>query len=72
MGVLCYPSHGTEAMTITATTIEALESIQVQMARFILQLPSSASGVEGFVDAGLKPIGERVKECLEEHPRSGG
>ena len=34
------------------------------MARFILQLPSSASGVAGFIDAGLKPMGERIKERL--------
>ena len=33
--------YSTEAMTITATTVTALESIQVQVARFILQLPLS-------------------------------
>jgi len=32
------------------------------VARFILQLLSSASGVAGYVDAGRKPIGERVKK----------
>ena len=40
--------YGTEAMIISATTVGALERIQGQVARFILQLPSSASGVAGY------------------------
>ena len=56
--------YGTEAMTVTATTLVGLERIQGQVARFILQLPSSTSGVAGFLDAGLKPMCERIKERL--------
>ena len=56
--------YGTEAMIISATTVRALERIQGQVARFILQLPSSASGIVGFVDTGLKPMGDRIKERI--------
>ena len=37
-----------------------LESIEHQVARFILQLPKSAARVCGYVDAGLKPIQARI------------
>ena len=56
--------YGAKAMTVTAATLAGLERIQGQVARFILQLPSSASGVAGFLDAGLKPMCERIKERL--------
>ena len=51
-----------EAMTITKSTIEKLEMVQSQVARVILQLPRSASKVAGFMDAGLVPIADRIKE----------
>ena len=51
-------------MIISAMTVGVLEGIQGQVARFILQLPSSASGVAGFIDAGLKPMGEQIKERI--------
>ena len=56
--------YGTEAMIISATIVRALERIQGQVAKFILQLPSSASGIVGFVDTGLKPMGDRIKERI--------
>ena len=42
-------------MFLKSVYIYKLDSIQNQVARFILQIPKSASKVFGFVDAGLKP-----------------
>ena len=43
-----------DASVISKSCIMKLESIQHQVARFILQLPKSAAKVCGYVDAGLK------------------
>jgi len=54
--------YGVEAMVVSKTTIEKLEMVQSQVARVILQLPRSTSRVPGYMDAGLVPIADRIKE----------
>ena len=53
--------YATEAMVITKATISELDKIQGAVARFVLQLPSSASKVSAYLDAGMKPFGLRLK-----------
>ena len=52
-----YRSHG----DLQSHHIAELEKIQGAVARFILQLPSSASKVSASMDAGMKPIDLRLK-----------
>jgi len=52
-----YRSHG----DLQSHHIAELEKIQGAVARFILQLPSSASKVSAYMDAGMKPIDLRLK-----------
>ena len=54
--------YAVEAMILSNTVIEKLDSIQHQVARFILQLPSSAAKVAGYMEAGFKPMKDRIKE----------
>ena len=53
--------YATEAMVITKATIAELDKIQGAVARFILQLPSLASKVSAYLDAGMKPFDLRLK-----------
>ena len=53
--------YATEAMVISKATIAELDKIQGAVARFVLQLPSSASKVSAYLDAGMKPIDLRLK-----------
>jgi len=53
--------YATEAMVITKATIAELDKIQGAVARFVLQLPSSASKVSAYLDAGMKPFDLRLK-----------
>ena len=52
--------YAVEAMVVSKTTVMELEKIQASVARFILQLPRSASKVVGYTDAGLMPIEHRI------------
>ena len=52
-------------MVLSNSVTRKLDSIQNQIARFILQLPSSSSKVAGYMDAGLKPMRDRIKERVE-------
>ena len=52
--------YASEAMVVSATTIKELDRIQNSVARFILQLPRSASTLAGVLDAGLMPFGQRI------------
>ena len=51
----------TETMILSKTTIRELEQIQNMVGRFILQVPSATSRVCAWVDAGLKPMVDRIK-----------
>ena len=53
--------YATEAMVITKATIAELDKILGAVARFILQLPSLASKVSAYLDAGMKPFDLRLK-----------
>ena len=52
--------YAVEAMVVSKATVVELEKIQASVARFILQLPRSASKVVGYRDAGLLPIEHRI------------
>ena len=52
-------------MVLSNSVTRKLDSIQNQVARFILQLPSSSSKVAGYMDAGFKPMRDRIKERVE-------
>ena len=54
--------YAVEAMVLSNGVTRKLDSIQHQVARFILQLPSSSSKVAGYMDAGFKPMRDRIKE----------
>ena len=54
--------YAVEAMVLSNGVIRKLDSIQHQVARFILQLPRSSSKVAGYMDAGFKPMRDRIKE----------
>ena len=54
--------YAVEAMVLSNNVIVKLDSIQHQVARFILQLPSSAAKVAGYMEAGFKPMKDRIKE----------
>ena len=54
--------YAVEAMVLSNGVIRKLDSIQHQVARFILQLPRSSSRVAGYMDAGFKPMRDRIKE----------
>ena len=54
--------YAVEAMLVSSRVVNKLESIQHQVARFILQLPSSSSRVAGYMDAGFNPMKDRIKE----------
>ena len=54
-------SYAVESMVLTNSVIRKLDSIQHQVACFI-QLPSSASKVAGYMEAGFKPMKDRIKE----------
>ena len=54
--------YAVESMVLTNSVIRKLDSIQHQVACFILQLPSSASKVAGYMEAGFKPMKDRIKE----------
>ena len=49
-----------EASVVSQSCVQKIDSIQHQIARFILQLPKTASKVCGYVDAGIKPIQDRL------------
>ena len=49
-----------DAPVISKTSVNKLESVQNQVARFILQTSKSMSKVCGYVDAGLRPIQSRI------------
>ena len=51
----------TEAMVESNATIRELEQIQNMVGRFILQVPSAASSFLAWIDAGLKPMEDRIK-----------
>ena len=51
--------YASEAMVVSATTIKELDRIQNSVARFILQLPRSASTLAGVLDAGLMLLSKR-------------
>ena len=51
-----------ESMVLSNSVTRKLDSIQNQVARFILQLPSSSSKVAGYMDAGFKPMRDRRSE----------
>ena len=53
--------YGTETMVVSKATISELDKIQGAVARFILQLPASASKVAAYLDTGMKPINLRLK-----------
>ena len=54
--------YAVESMVLSNSVTRKLDSIQHQVARFILQLPSSSSKVAGYMDAGFKPMRDRIKE----------
>ena len=54
--------YAVEAMLVTDGVVDKLDSIQHQVARFILQLPRSTAKVAGYMDAGFKPIKDRIRE----------
>ena len=56
--------YAVESMMITDRVVNKLDSIQHQVARFILQLPRSTSKVEGYMDVGFKPMKDRIKELV--------
>ena len=53
--------YATETMVVSKSTLEQLDKIQGAVARFILQLPSSASKVAAYLDAGMKPMNLRIQ-----------
>ena len=54
--------YAVEAMLVSDGVVDKLDSIQHQVARFILQLPRSTSKVAGYMDGGFKPMKERIRE----------
>jgi len=54
--------YAVESMVLSNNVTRKLDSIQHQVARFILQLPSSSAMVAGYMDAGFKPMRDRIKE----------
>ena len=52
--------YAVEAMLVSDGVVDKLDSIQHQVARFILQLPRSTSKVAGYMDAGFKPMKDRI------------
>ena len=54
--------YAVEAMLVSDGVVNKLDSIQHQVARFILQLPRSTSKVAGYMDAGFKPMKDRIRE----------
>ena len=54
--------YAMESMVLSNSVIAPLDSIQHQLAHFILQLPSSAAKEARYMEAGFKPVKDTVKE----------
>ena len=52
--------YATEPMVVSTSTIKELDRIQNSVARFILELLSSASTLARVLDARLMPFGQRI------------
>ena len=54
--------HGAEIMPISETTLSALERLNAQVGKFILQIPRSSANSTALIDAGLKPVWAVIAE----------
>ena len=64
--------YAVESMMVTEGVVNKLDSIQHQVAHFILQLPRSTSKVAGYMDAGFKPMKDRIRERVAVYVWDGG
>ena len=59
--------YAVESIVLSNGVTRKLDSIQHQVARFILQRPSSSSKVAKYMDAGFKPMRDSIKERVAVH-----